>query len=273
MLRELTDYEKLRGLLAENPPASAMIAYTLFHQTPEPDAPFRLCLVDDPENPACVLVVSGGNLFFAREPETFDLALEYFGSAAYRELIEGAYRDDPEARAYFLDAYRFAGLEQRYCERLLKLGEKLWLTRCWVHHWDSPPPREPRVPLAPLKPEHARVVEAHWEFGEHDAGSIGYMRWRIESGPTLAFYDERGEPGAWCITHGSGSLGHIYTRRAYRRLGLAEEISFGMVRAVLAGGWLPHAHIKQENEPSLALARKVGLKRGDDVSWIAVRRR
>jgi hypothetical protein len=273
MLRELEDYKKLRGLLAENPPVTAMITYTLFHQQPDPTEPFRLCLVDDPENPSCVLLVSWGNLFFTRDPAKFDLALEYFDSAAYRELIEGTFRDDPEARAYFLESYRFAGLEQRYCERLSKEGEIVWQTRCWVHYWDSPPPREPNVPLAPLRPEHAPVVEAHWEFGEHDEGSIAYIRWRIESGPSLAFFDERGEPGAWCITHGSGSLGNIYTRRAYRRRGLALEISYGMIRAVLEGGWLPHAHIKQENEPSLALARKVGLRRGDDVSWIGVRRR
>jgi hypothetical protein len=273
MLQELKDYEKLRGLLAVNPPAAAMIDYTLFHQEPNPAEPFRRCLVDDPEDPGCVLVVAGGNLFFGKSPEKFDLALAYFDSAAYRELIEGAYRDDPEARAYFLEAYRFAGLEQPCCERLLKLGEPVWLTRCWVHYWDSPPPRQPRIPLAPLRPEHAGVVEAHWEFGDHDEGSVGYMRWRIETGPTLAFYDERGEPGAWSITHGSGSMGHIYTRRAYRRTGLAQEIAFGMIRAVLEGGWLPHAHIKQENAPSLALAQKVGLKRADDVSWIAVRRR
>jgi len=273
MLRELKDYGKLRGLLAENPPATAMISYALFHQQPEPGEPYRLCLVDDTEDPSCVLVVSWGNLFFARDPDKFDLALANLDSADYRELVEGAFPNDPGLREHFLEFYRFAGLQQRYCERLFKLGEPDYLTRCWIHYWDSPPPREPRIPLASLKPEHARVVEAHWEFGEHDEDSVGYIRWRIESGPSLAFYDERGEPGAWCITHGSGALGTIYTRRAYRRLGLAREISFGMIRAVLAGGWLPHAHIKQQNEPSLALARKVGLERGDDVSWIAVRRR
>ncbi len=68
-------------------------------------------------------------------------------------------------------------------------------------------------------------------------------------------------------------MGNIYTRRAYRRQGLAMEITYGMVRAILEGGWLPHAHIKQQNQPSLKLAERAGLKRGDDVSWISVRRK
>jgi hypothetical protein len=273
VLRELKNPERLRGLLAENPPVTAMISYTLFQQHPEPGEPFRLCLVDDPQDPSCVLLVGWGNLFFAKKPEMFDLALAYLDSPVYRELIEGAFGGDPELRAYFLEAYRFANLQERYCERLLKVGEPVWRTRCWIHYWDSPPPRKPNVPLSPLKPEHARVVEAHWEFGDHDEGSVGYVRWRIETGPTLAFYDERGEPVAWCITHGGGSMGNIYTRRAHRRRGLALEITYGMVRAVLDGGWLPHAHIKQQNEPSLKLAERAGLVRGDDVSWISVRRR
>ena len=273
MLQELKDPERLRGLLAENPPVTAMVHYNLFIQKPDPDSPFQLILVDDPDDPSCALLMGWGNMFISRDPAKFELALDYMNSKAHLDLIEKTFADNAELREHFLNTYRFAGLEQCYCERLLKEGEPEYQTRCWVYYWDSSPPREPKVPLSPLKPEHAHMVEAHWEFGDHDDDTVGYIRWRIEAAPTLAFYDEKGEPGAWCIIHGGGSMGNIYTRRAYRRQGLAMEITYGMVRAILEGGWLPHAHIKQQNQPSLKLAERAGLKRGDDVSWISVRRK
>src|SRR4030042_680864 len=118
MLEELKDYEKLRGLLAANPSATAMISYTLFHQQPDPTEPFRLCLVDDTEDPGCVLAVGWGNIFFAKDPDKLDLALEYFDSTAYQELIERTLGDNPGLRAQLLETYRFAGLQQSCCERL-----------------------------------------------------------------------------------------------------------------------------------------------------------
>ena len=264
-MHRLTDYSKLAPLLAELPVVTERIRYLLYIAADKDREHF--VFVDDLDNPASVLYFQRNRAFYTRRPELFLEMLEFFRSEQYRSIVNERLADDPKLREYILTHVNFGSLLEPHAAILRERFEVKWENPCYACYWDAPPPRAPKVPLAPLKPEHAQMVEAVWEYGDHGEGTIGYFRQRIETAPSMAFY-EGDVPVAWCICHDDGSIGHIYTAESHRRRGLAKEMTYGMVRAALAGGWLPFCHIKKVNEPSLALAEKAGFTKGPAVSWI-----
>jgi len=267
-MHRLTDYSKLKPLFAELPVVTERIRYLLYIAADKDREHFAY--VDDLDTPSAVLYFHRHRAFYTRSAELFPAMMEFFRSEQYRSIVNERLADDPKLRDYILTHVNFGSLLEPHAAYLREHYEVEWEHPCHACYWDDPPPRAPKVPLAPLKPEHAKMVEAVWEYGEHDEGTIGYFRQRITDAPSLAFY-EGDKPVAWCICHDDGSIGHIYTAESHRRRGLAKELTYGMVRAVLAGGWLPYCHIRLKNKPSLALAEKAGFTRGPKVSWIGVK--
>ncbi len=264
-MHRLTNYGKLKPLLAELPAVTERIRFLLY-TSPEKDQE-QFVFVDNLDDPSSVLLFRRNRAFYARTPELFPEMLEFFRSEQYRNAVNELFADDPRLRDYLLTHINFGSLMEPHAAYLRQHYKVEWENPCYVCYWDSPPPRAPKVPLAPLKPEHAAMVEAVWEYGDHNDGTIGYFRQQIETAPSMAFY-EGDKPVAWCICHDDGSIGHIYTAKSHRRRGLALEMTYGMIREVLAAGWLPYCHIKLVNEPSLALAEKAGFTKGPKVSWI-----
>lgn len=270
-LRALQQPQSLLPLLDAERPLTEDVRYSLFVRGETPWGEPTRYLVDDPAAPALVLKCEWHHTFYARRTEDFTTVLDYLESTDYRRVRETAAADwETEARERLLGELHFGGLAERWC-RLLRSRYRIEHENpCYVYYWDGPPPREPRIELRDLGAEHAELVEQHWEFGGHDEDSIAYIRWRLESGPAPAVF-ENDEPVAWCMTHGGGSMGNIFVLPEHRRRGLGLELTYGMIRRVLEGGWLPLCHIKQVNEASISMSEKAGLVCGGPVSWITAR--
>jgi len=127
---------------------------------------------------------------------------------------------------------------------------------------DHPDPR-----VRPLDPESAGRVAKQWQ---PDWPAEGYVRRRIEAGPTAAIYDG-GEPVAWALTHTItdrvGIIGMVHVLEGYRRKGLARSVVASVSRDLQRLGKLPTLHAFVDNVPSLALFPTLGFRRVRRQVW------
>jgi GNAT superfamily N-acetyltransferase len=125
--------------------------------------------------------------------------------------------------------------------------------------------RDERV--QPLDPESAGTVARLWE---PDWPAEGYVRRRIETGPTAAIQDG-GEPVAWALTHTItdrvGIIGMVHVLESYRRKGLARAVVAAIARDLQRLGKRPALHAYVENVASLALFPTLGFRRVKRQVW------
>src|SRR2546430_15670511 len=107
--------------------------------------------------------------------------------------------------------------------------------------------------VRPLDPKWSGQVAALWE---PEWPAEGYVRRRIETGPTAAVYDG-GRPVAWALTHmvtdRVGIIGMVHVLEAYRRKGLAPAVVSAISQDPIRAGETPalHAYVGNVAAPSL----------------------
>jgi len=98
----------------------------------------------------------------------------------------------------------------------------------------------------------------------------GYVRRRIEAGPTAAVYDD-GRPVAWALTHmvtdRVGIVGMVHVLEAYRRKGLARAVVAAISHDLIRAGKTPALHAYVDNVASLSLFPTLGFRRVRRQVW------
>lgn len=121
--------------------------------------------------------------------------------------------------------------------------------------------------VRPLTAEGARRVAKFWEPGWP---AEGYIRRRIEAGPTAAVFDGA-TPIAWALTHmvtdRVGLIGMVHVVEEHRRKGLARAVVAAVSRDLLANGKIPALHAFVENTASLALFPSLGFRKVTRQVW------
>ena len=127
---------------------------------------------------------------------------------------------------------------------------------------DHPDPR-----VQPLRVEWAGRVADLWQ---RDWPAEGYVRRRIEAGPTAAIVEE-GEPVAWALTHmvtdRVGVIGMVHVLEGYRRKGLAKSVVASVARDLIGQGKIPTLHAFVDNTASLALFPTLGFRKVKRQVW------
>ena len=128
-------------------------------------------------------------------------------------------------------------------------------------------------PVAYSLPEGAqirRLDESHLSFvvsHYHMMDDETYLRERIEEGMYGVFVG--GELAGFIGTHDEGSIGLLEILPKYRRLGLAFALEAYLINRLLEQGRVPFTQVSVDNEPSLALQRKLGMELSDaTVHWL-----
>ncbi|MBO5292943.1 MAG: tRNA (guanosine(37)-N1)-methyltransferase TrmD [Lachnospiraceae bacterium] len=95
--------------------------------------------------------------------------------------------------------------------------------------------------------------------GYHNIGGREYVEERLKSGVMYGAFLE-GELAGFIGMHDEGSMGMLYVKEEYRRRGIAAALESDAINRMLALGWLPFCQVYTENEVSLDLQRKLGLR-------------
>ena len=122
----------------------------------------------------------------------------------------------------------------------------------------------------PANAEIRRLDESHLGFvlrHYHMMDDESYLRERIEEGMYGAFVG--GELVGFIGTHDERSIGLLEILPEYRRLGLAFALEAYLINRLLEQGRTPFCQVGIDNEPSLALQRKLGMELSDaTVHWL-----
>ena len=129
---------------------------------------------------------------------------------------------------------------------------------------DLPEPDE-AVEIRELDETYAANVEAHYHLYHDEA----YIRERIASRQMIgAFLD--GELAGFAGVHNDGGMGMLEVLEPFRKRGIGSLLEAEMIRRELAAGHVPYAHVFVENEISVALQKKSGMRFAPgSVFWVS----
>lgn len=150
----------------------------------------------------------------------------------------------------------FVGYELRYMDRVAELFCLEGRLVCYSAAWPGRTP--PEIPefggqLRLLGPEWAPWVQAHYSQ-EMD---LDYMEQSIRRGMLGAFVD--GACAGFVGFHDEGSIGMLEVLPEYRRRGLGKVLQLAAIRLALERGKLAFGQVVEDNAPSLALQKKLGM--------------
>lgn len=129
---------------------------------------------------------------------------------------------------------------------------------------DLPEP-DGAVEIRELDETYAANVEAHYHLYHDEA----YIRERIASRQMIgAFLD--GELAGFAGVHNDGGMGMLEVLEPFRKRGIGRLLEAEMIRRELAAGHVPYAHVFVENEISVALQKKSGMRFAPgSVFWVS----
>ena len=121
------------------------------------------------------------------------------------------------------------------------------------------------VEIRELDETYAANVEAHYHLYHDEA----YIRERIASRQMIgAFLD--GELAGFAGVHNDGGMGMLEVLEPFRKRGIGSLLEAEMIRRELAAGHVPYAHVFVENEISVALQKKSGMRFAPgSVFWVS----
>jgi len=128
----------------------------------------------------------------------------------------------------------------------------------------TPPPcPEHDYDIWPLSLSHLPLLLAHYEYGDEQ-----YLRRLLERKTLFGAFDGDALLG-FIGCHTEGSIGLLEVLPPYRRRGIARALQSYMIGRELSLGHIPFAQIFEDNEPSLALQRSLGMTLSSGWAWFA----
>ncbi len=243
-MKKITEPEKLANLLAKDEIIHLNIKWTI-----ELIDEYEL-FVDNRETPqGYVLQKRDWNIFYADNEEAEKILLA--------DLL-----DKPQ---------KFAGVMEEAYEAIARRREIDWQEKCFLYFLDPDDftYQEPEHEVDNLKPADAKIVDQHYTYRNPD--SLDYIKKCIDNFPTAVVRDEKDQPLSWALVREDGSLGIAYTKKDYRRQGLALSVNTELTKRAIEFGLKPYVHIVIDNFPSQRLAESLGFKRYCKVFWFATK--
>jgi ribosomal protein S18 acetylase RimI-like enzyme len=105
-----------------------------------------------------------------------------------------------------------------------------------------------------MPPEDVEWVNTNYR---NNPDELGYVRFLLEKGLITGAYVD-GKRAGFIGRHSEGSVGLLEVLPEYRRLGIGEALSRDAFNRELKLGNIPYGQVVWDNEPSLALQRKIG---------------
>lgn len=115
----------------------------------------------------------------------------------------------------------------------------------------------------------ADLINEHYTF--KDEFSLKFIEECLENRPS-SVYRVDGEAVGWVLIHRDNSIGIMYIKEAYRKKGIAHELSMDIINKVIEEDQIPFVHINVENTASMKLAKKCGYKRVKDIYWFGIKK-
>ena len=174
--------------------------------------------------------------------------------------------DPDEARRLLADVPLADMLVLRGCAGLRELAAERGFngcTPCRQSVYDAEEPPSVRAEVTIRHPDAADFPQVAGSYGMVDEAAL---RADFDGPDFLGAYLDGAFVG-YVGVHGEGSMGLLHVFPPYRRRGYAEALVAALIERRLRRGWIPFAQILADNEASLQLQRKLGLRLSDGLLY------
>ena len=195
-------------------------------------------LVDDEKKPSGVIARKG-----------------YF-SYIYTE--NDAFLNEAMDKLYKKGEYGFAGIYRPLAEKIKKRYDIEWENKCALYYY---PKKEAPLNLISRKASSIKLQDAHIVndyYTYKSEYSLYDIKECIEHRPTSAVYID-GDLASWVLMHNDNSMGIMYTKEKYRKMGFAVDVTVDLVNKILNTNKTPYLQIAEDNSMSPGLALKCGF--------------
>jgi hypothetical protein len=162
----------------------------------------------------------------------------------------------------------FSSVPKNSAEVIFSLSEPFWKTPCkvYVFQGDRVPEKSGDFKVEQVLPSDVNEINEYYTY--RGDWSLEELKMCIENLDSSCVRID-GELAAWCLVHDNdGSLGPLYTKEKFRRMGLAELVSYDLMEKLIAKGKIPCVQIVDDNTNSLNLAAKIeGMEYSHDCIW------
>lgn len=164
----------------------------------------------------------------------------------------------------------FSGVRKEVADMLSQLADKtnedLLYDDCYLYYYPEKSIDISDIPsnVGKIKSECAETLDYFYTY--RSESSLEKIKHEIALRPTAATYLD-GEIACWTLIHEDGSMGAMFTKPQFRNKKLAVNTSRFLISEVLKSGNIPFVHIVDINEPSIRLAKKIGLIFAYPVVW------
>lgn len=141
----------------------------------------------------------------------------------------------------------------------------LSVSRCHTFLW-----AEEKMPerKKTLRFEQAGMDDLEWIEKRYDLLDKEELGQYIGHGSIWIAYKENAKVG-FVGRHEEGSMGLLYVEEGFRRQGYATILEKFMIERMMGQGLIPYADVFDDNDASIALQKKIGMKRmKEPVYWL-----
>jgi hypothetical protein len=205
-------------------------------------------LIDDLEDPK--------GLFFTHHYFSFLYSEDegYLSALAADRLMDGF--------------YGFSGTHPKVFEYMKQHFLIQWLTKSSQYHYTGTVVVEEGAYLVePVSLDWAEEIDSLYEYKSES--TLFEIKRAISERPSACIRID-GTLASWVLLHDDYSIGFMYTKPEFRKLGLAKLVSKSIVNACVEKGITPFLQIVHGNSKSEALAEKSGFLKHADVFWFGI---
>lgn len=141
----------------------------------------------------------------------------------------------------------------------------LSISRCHTFLWTEEKTPERKKTL---RFEQAGMDDLEWIGKRYDLLDKEELDQYIGQGSIWIAYKENAKVG-FVGRHEEGSMGLLYVEEGFRRQGYAAILEKFMIERMMGQGLIPYADVFDDNDASIALQKKIGMKRmKEPVYWL-----
>lgn len=165
----------------------------------------------------------------------------------------------------------FAGVLKKYYDMVKDMKDIAWEEHCYLYYLDKENLDLDNInhEVGSLDVQHVETLDKYYTYKDDE--SYNYIKECIETRPSSAVFNEKGEPISWCVLREDGTMGIMYTKKEHRGKGLAISVSVDLAKKVIDNGGVPYVHIVTDNNPSINLAETLGFKKYGEIVWFGVK--
>ena len=165
--------------------------------------------------------------------------------------------------------YGFSGVYRPLAEKIRKRYCVTWESRCTLYYL----PEENlhlsliKNPVKAIDLEDAKVVDEFYTYRHPESFEI--IKKDILNRPSSAVY-VNDDIASWVLVHKDNSMGIMYTREEYRKMGYAIDVSIDLASKIINMGKTPFLQIVKGNTMSPNLAAKCNFIEHGYADWFGI---